>query len=362
MILVSPTAFKGTLTPHQAARIIAAQIKKKWPSQHVRMLPLADGGDGTLEVLIPILKAKRRSTRVMGPLGNVVRADWACAKKTAVIEIANASGLKLVAGKKRPLHATSTGTGQLIKAALNAGCKTILIGVGGTASSDGGAGALHALGWRYFDSKGKELSAAPHELIHVARMDRSHADPRLATTTIIVLCDVKNPLLGRRGSARTFGPQKGASPRDVLFLEKFLKRWASFAPTNARSKPGSGAAGALAFGLSAFLGAQLVDGAERVMTFLAWKKAAGQADIIISGEGRLDQTSFAGKVVGALARHRGRAKLFILSGTNLLSRREWERRGISGVVEMGKQGIRKPGASLAQAATLLIGQLKKEII
>ncbi len=281
-------------------------------------------------MLATALGGKEIRTTVEGPLGKKVRAAWSVLGdgRTAVIEMARASGLALVHGKNKIMEATSIGTGQLIQAALAKGCRTIYIGVGGTACSDGGAGALAALGFRYFDNRGTELSANPKELLRLARIDRKHLDARLKRARIHVLCDVTNPLLGPRGSARTYGPQKGATPVQVRLLEKMLRRWSTFARPRLKNKPGVGAAGALAFGLVAFANATLVAGTPFVMKRLNWARAARGADIIFTGEGRLDKTSLQGKVAGEILKRRGKSKVVVVCGSNLLTRRQTKAAGI----------------------------------
>lgn len=313
------------------------------------LAPLADGGDGTLEVLMKSMKGRLVSTKVRGPLGKSVRASWAlCPNKTAVIEMARASGLALVGGKNRIRKASSFGTGQLIKAALDRGCRTIYVGVGGTATSDGGAAALEALGLSYFGRVGQKISGAPKDLIDLKQIDWRRLDPRLKTARIHVLCDVTNPLLGPRGSARTFGPQKGASAADVIFLERTLKKWATFAKYQTKNNPGAGAAGAVAFGLSGFFGARLVRGTPFVMEKINWKKSAREANVIITGEGKIDKTSFSGKVIGAIARHP--AKVLVLCGDSPLGTVYLRRHGIAHIERLGKRGLRVPERALREAA------------
>lgn len=315
------------------------------------MLPLADGGDGTLDVLNSALGGEIRRTWVRGPLGKPVLARWGHVKKKklALIEMAEASGLRLIK-KNRIRDGTSFGTGQLIRAALEAGCRSAMIGVGGTATADGGAGALQALGLRYLDRDGRELQASPADLIRLFQVDETALDARLKNLKISVLCDVTNPLLGPRGSARVFGPQKGASPADVRFLEKVLSRWSRFARRQTKNSPGAGAAGAVAFGLSAFLGASLVEGAPFILKTVGWKKIARQSKIILTGEGKLDRTSFSGKVVGAVLKNRGGARVGVVCGSCSLSRSEWKRKGIAAVEEMGKEGLMNPKRELKRAA------------
>ena len=354
--VISPTAFKGTLTPYQAGRVMEREIARLYPYWKIRLLPLADGGDGTLEVLMEALRGKWMHTSVRGPLGKKTRAAWGIVSKagplegkTAIIEMARASGLALTKGRNRVMEVTSYGTGQLIKAAMNHRCRNILIGVGGTATAEGGAGALHALGLRYLDKKGKELRPMPRDLKKLWRINFSRFDHRLLGTNIYVLCDVVNPLLGRNGSARVFGPQKGATPSQVKTLERFLSHWSGFAMVQTKDKPGAGAAGALAFGLSAFARARLVRGSSFVINVLGWEEAAGQANVILTGEGRLDKTSFSGKVIGEIVKRKHRASVFAICGSTSFSPRQLKRQGISRVEEMGPYGLRKPEAALKKA-------------
>lgn len=308
-------------------------------------------------MLVAAFGGRRRHTRVTGPLGRPVDAAWAIvtgvpglAGRTAVIEMARASGLALIRGKNRVMEATSFGTGELIRAAMKAGCRNVLIGVGGTATAEGGAGALEALGFRYFDREGRRLRARPRDLIRLAQVDAAAVDPRLGRLNLFVLCDVRNPLLGRHGSARTFAPQKGATPGQVHVIERFLKHWATFAARPTQGRPGAGAAGALAFGLSGFAGAQLVEGTPFMMRAVRWKERARRADWIVTGEGRLDRTSFDGKVAGDVARHRSHAHVLVLCGSCRVSPAVLEKAGIDAVEVLGPRGLRAPGRALEAAA------------
>ncbi len=356
-ILVSPTAFKGTLSPVQASQQIAAVLKKHQSSWTIVQCPVADGGDGTLEVLSAVLKAKKKNTRVAGPLGGKVTAQWAVSGRTAIIEMARASGLALVKNKNRIMDATTYGTGELIRAALNEGCRKIFIGVGGAATGDGGAGALRALGLQYKDEQGRDLSGSPKDLVKIKTVDWNKLDPRLRRTRIFVVCDVTNPLLGPNGSARTFGPQKGATKKQVDEIERALHHWSTFARFQTKKSAGAGAAGALAYGLSAFLGAKLVKGSPFVFHALNWKAKARRADIIIAGEGQIDQTSFSGKTIGEMVRNNLKANLFLICGRNQLTPRQLKAKKISGVWELRSQGLQNPKRELKKAAQKLLATL-----
>ncbi len=346
----------------EAARRLAKVFSPRFP--HVDSLPLADGGDGTLDVLLAAFNGSLRRTRVRGPLGAPVTAAWGIVEgaaglpgRTAVIEMARASGLALTRGRNRVMEATTHGTGELILAAMNAGCRNILIGVGGTATAEGGAGALEALGFRYFDRHGIRLRARPAELLRVARVEMSNVDLRLRDTRIFILCDVRNPLLGPRGSARAFGPQKGATRSQVRLIEKSLRHWSTFARKQTRARPGAGAAGALAFGLSAFVGGRLVEGCPFVMRAVNWRARARRAQWIVTGEGRLDATSFDGKVAGEIARQRGKSRVMVICGTSPLGANYIRRAGIDTVESMGAAGLKNAGAALESAARRLAGKI-----
>lgn len=356
-VLVSPTAFKGTLSPVQASQGIAAVIKKRQPSWDIIQCPVADGGDGTLDVLSSVLKAKKKKTYVTGPLGGKVLAEWAVAGKTAIVEMARASGLALVKNKNRIMDATTYGTGELIQAALNLGCRKILIGVGGAATGDGGAGALRALGMNLKDETGRPLLGSPNDLIRIKSVDWKRLDPRLRDTKIYVVCDVTNPLLGANGSARTFGPQKGATKKQVDEIERALRHWSSFARFQKKKSAGAGAAGALAYGLSAFLGAKLVKGSPFVFQALNWKAKARRANIIIAGEGQVDRTSFSGKTIGEIVRNNLKVRLFLICGRNRLTSRQLQSKKIAGIWELGPQGLRNPKRELKKATEKLLARI-----
>jgi glycerate kinase len=360
-VLFCPTAFKGTLSPGRAADAMRAASRVAGVPIRVAVCPTADGGDGTLEVLARAWKARRIRTWVRGPLGRRVNAEWALCERhpggrTAIIEMARASGLALTGGKNRIMDATSEGTGQLIRAALDRGARTIVIGVGGTATGEGGAGALAALGLRLYDGAGRSIGADPRSLVTLARVDRRGLDPRLKRTAIRVVCDVTNPLLGPRGSARTFGPQKGATPAQVRVLERALRRWSRFAPRRRIHASGAGAAGALAYGLAAFAGARLVPGSRFVFDAIDWNRVAARSDLIVTGEGRLDATSFGGKVIGEVVR-RSKAPVAAVCGSSALSAAAARKRGLMSVETMGSAGFRNPPAVVRAATVRLLKRI-----
>jgi glycerate kinase len=271
-IVVAPNAFKETFSPREAARLIARGLRKALPDARLRLIPLADGGDGTLDALQASLRGRRIRVRVSGPLGNPVDAFYLRAGRTAVIEMARASGLRLVPPELRdPLVTTTRGTGELISHAWKHGARRILLGVGGSATVDGGRGALDLV--------------TPEMARHIT-----------------VLCDVEHPLLGPRGAAPVFGPQKGATPAQVKLLEIRLRDWAAELKRRTGRDVGrirhGGASGGLSAGLAAY-GARLVPGAEFILREAGFP---APCDVVVTGEGCVDRTSLGGKVVGTLLR------------------------------------------------------------
>lgn len=286
-------------------------------------MPIADGGDGLLDVLVSELGGRRARAAARGPLGERRTAAFGLLPGgVAVIEMALASGLALVPpARRRPMEATSRGVGDLIRAALSGGAKEIWIGLGGSATNDGGAGMARALGVRFLDAAGRELPDGVGPLARLARIDASGLLPSARRARFIALSDVTNPLLGPRGSARVYGPQKGATPRQVQKIESALANYARYIKEDlgkdVARKPGAGAAGGLGAGLFAFLNARCRPGAAFVLGALDAARAVAESDLVITGEGRLDHQSFFGKAPVELARlaRRGRKPVLFLCGS-----------------------------------------------
>lgn len=296
-IVVAPDKLKGTLTALEAAEALARGVRRG--GAEADLLPLADGGEGTLEVLVAAASAspvERRRTTVAGPLGAPVEAEWALfpAEGRAVLECASACGLSLVPESARdPLRASTRGVGELIQAAVQAGAREIWVALGGSASTDGGTGLARALGARFLDEDGRELPEGGGALENLARVDLS-ALARPAAT-VVGVADVRSPLLGARGAARAFGPQKGASPEQVERLERGLARLAYASVPHAATLVGAGAAGGLGFGLVAFAGGRLEPGAALVARAAGLDRKLEGAAYAVAAEGRLDATTFQGK-------------------------------------------------------------------
>ncbi len=308
-VVVAPNALKGSLSPFEAAEAIARGVLAADPRADVIKVPIADGGDGTSAVLSAARNGSRRETIVPDPLGRPVRASFGLLDggRTAVLDVATASGLALLEPHERdPLVATSRGTGKLVSAALDAGAETVILGVGGSATVDGGAGLLAALGIGLLDSGGAPIPAGGGGLSRLARIDLSRAHPALSRVKLRIACDVDSTLLGAHGAARMFGPQKGASPEGVLELEQNLAHFADvIAQATGREVKevvSGGAAGGIAAGLFGVLGATLEPGIDLVLETVGFDPALEGADWVITSEGFLDEQSLRNKGPCGVAR------------------------------------------------------------
>lgn len=311
-VLIAPDKFKGTLSAPDASAAIASGVRDVFSDAMVDLCPVADGGEGTLDALQAPLALARHVSRVTGPLGEPVDAAWGINQpsRVAVLELAEAAGLWRVPSAQRdPTRTTTFGVAELVMHAVAAGATRVLIGLGGSATCDGGFGVALGLGATFRDEGRIALSGRSSLRDGAALVARVEAAPRVAS--IEALCDVDNILLGPRGAARAFGPQKGASPTDVEWIESMLERLA-VVPVDGRDVrhlahlPGAGAAGGVGFGLSAWCGATLVPGAETILDAVRFDERAATADLVITGEGRLDESTFEGKVVGRIVRRAAR--------------------------------------------------------
>jgi glycerate kinase len=302
-ILVAPNSMKGSLNAFDFADVVEKAFLKVSNDFLVRKVPVADGGDFTGEVLCRALNAEVVENTVNDPLGRTVHSKFAKSGKTAIIEMADASGIKLLKPDElNPMKTSSFGTGQLINDALNSGCTEILLGVGGSATVDGGMGMLEALGFQFFDKSGLELKGNGENLEFVAEIRK----PPLPSEILIkIICDVDNPLLGENGAATVFGPQKGATPQMVVQLENGLAQWAKILENESGKKlvslKGAGAAGGIALPLVAFFHAEIVPGAAFILSQLNFEKQVEWADLVITGEGKLDSQTLNNKAPKAVA-------------------------------------------------------------
>ncbi len=314
-VLIAADKFKGSLTAVQVAERVTAGLRRVVPHLEVEALPVADGGDGTVAAAVAA-GFERREVAVAGPLGQEITAAFAVRAETAVVEMAEASGLqRLPAGVFAPLTASTYGSGELLRAALDAGARTIVFGVGGSATTDGGAGMLSALGARFLDADGEPVAPGGGGLADLATADLSGLDPRLAAVEFILASDVDNPLTGPKGAPAVYGPQKGASPDDVEALDSALAHYAKVLEDAVGAKaaeyaasPGAGAAGGIGYG-ALLIGARFRPGIDVMLDVLGFAPALEWADLVITGEGSLDEQTLHGKApagVAAAARAKGK--------------------------------------------------------
>ncbi|MEX5591239.1 glycerate kinase [Pseudomonas orientalis] len=323
-IIIAPDSFKDSLSAERVAQAIADGLVQVWPDAQLVQCPMADGGEGTVAAVLAACNGQLRSQTVSGPLGAAVQAHWGwlADSHTAIIEMAEASGLQLVAPGQRDACSSSTyGTGELIRAALDLGARRIILAIGGSATNDGGAGAMQALGVQLFDAQDQPLLPGGLALAGLARISLENLDSRLAQVRFEIAADVNNPLCGAHGASAIFGPQKGANPKQVLQLDAALGHFADHCarvlPGDVRDEPGSGAAGGLGFAAKAFLGAQFRAGVEVVAELVGLDAAVRGADLVITGEGRFDAQTLRGKTpfgVARIARHH-QVPVIVIAGT-----------------------------------------------
>ena len=340
-VLVAPDKFKGSMRASDVAAHVAAGIREQSPGTEVLAVPVADGGDGTLDAavaagfhLVPVTAA--------GPTGEPVRTGYARQDRTAVVELADACGLvRLPGGVLAPLTASSVGFGQVIAAALDAGCRRLVLAIGGSASTDGGAGMLTALGARILDADGQPVPDGGGGLEHVAAVDLTGLHPALAETDVVLASDVDNPLLGDHGAAAVYGPQKGATPDDVARLDGALQVWsgalaralgvaAGDGGHPAATVPGAGAAGGVGFAAVAVLNATARPGIDLMLELTGFAAHLDGADLVVTGEGSLDEQTLHGKApagVAAAARAAG-VPVVAVAGRNLLSTNQLTAAGV----------------------------------
>lgn len=305
-IVVAPDSFKGSVTALQAATAIEQGLRRVFPHAEIDKIPMADGGEGTVQSLVDATGGRIKTEHVIGPLGNEVDAEFGILAdgETAVIEMAAASGLTLVPPDKRnPLHTTTYGTGQLILAALEVGCRRLIIGIGGSATNDGGAGMAEALGVQFLNTDGKTVERGGGGLGELTSIDIAELHPKISDTETVVACDVNNPLTGPKGASHVYGPQKGATPEMVKTLDAHLEHYDKVLTQtfgqSFNNIPGAGAAGGLGAGLMAFLNAELKLGVDIMIDTVKLKERMKGASLVFTGEGQLDfQTAFGKTPVG----------------------------------------------------------------
>jgi glycerate kinase len=365
-VLIAPDKFKGSLSAVQVTTHVAAGLRSVLPDLAVRELPVADGGDGTVDAAVQAGFTRVR-VRASGPTGVPVDSSYARRDDLAVIEMATVCGLlRLPGGRREPLHASSYGLGEAVRAAAAAGCRRMVLGIGGSASTDGGAGMLQALGARLLDERGRALPPRRLPLHDTSyTLELAGLDPVLRDVEIVVACDVDNPLFGSRGAAAVYAPQKGASPQDVSVLDTALRRWADAVAaatgTDWAAEPGAGAAGGVGFAALAVLDGVLRPGIQIVLDLIGFTEHLSNCRLVITGEGALDEQTLAGKApagVSAAARAAG-VPVVVVAGRSTLTPAELAGAGIDAVYPLTELEP-DPVRSIAYAGPLL-GQLGARI-
>ena len=369
-VVVAPNAFKGTLTATQAAAAIARGVREVFPDAEVIEVPVADGGDGTVEALVDANRGEYRSATVDGPLGDPVEARYGLINsgRTAVVELATSSGLALLAPERRdPRRASTYGFGELLEAARSSGASEIIAGIGGSATNDGGAGMAQAVGYRLLDDADQDLARGGAAL---ARVQRIAGGSRIRDTSIRVACDVDNPLLGPKGASHVYGPQKGADELTVEELDAALGHLAEVVRRDLHldvaNEPGAGAAGGTGFGMVAFLGAVLVKGAPLVVEASGFDQTLKGADLVFTGEGRVDEQTAFGKAPGEVAKRakRARVPVVLLAGSKGPGWEALSKQGVTYIVTFTEEGIdlrqalNDPEGMLARAAVVACRRLR----
>ena len=317
-IIVAVDSFKGSMTSLEAGNAIKNGIKDIHPDWNITVYPVADGGEGTLEALTYHQSVTKRTCTVTGPLGNPVEASYLWygrgSERTAVIEMAQAAGLPLVpAGKRNPLYTTTYGVGELIRDAIDQGCRKFIIGIGGSATNDAGIGMLQALGYYFYDKDGRDISFGAKELAKITDIGLEDVLHDLSKCHFRIACDVKNPLVGEQGCSKVYGPQKGATVKDIEEMDRSMDRFADLVeqiagcdrkgifPNGDRNTPGAGAAGGLGYAFLMFLNGVLQPGIDIVLDEIRLEEAIAQADLVITGEGRMDAQTLMGKTPAGVA-------------------------------------------------------------
>jgi glycerate kinase len=364
-IVVAPDSFKGSLTAIEVSVAIEQGIREVFPEAEVIKIPMADGGEGTVQCLVNATGGKILEEKVIGPLGDEVLAFYGILgdRKTAIVEMAAASGLILIPESKRnPLVTTTYGTGQLIKAALDQGCRKMIIGIGGSATNDGGAGMVQALGVKLLDQEGKEVGFGGGELKKIVKIDISCMDNRLSDTKVLVASDVNNPLCGPQGASRIYGPQKGATPEIIEELDKSLSYFAELIKRGLNKEvkdiPGAGAAGGLGAGLMAFLNAELRSGIEIIIEIVKLEQNIKEADLVITGEGKIDSQTIYGKTPVGVAKIAKKYNVPVVAVAAIIEEdsRIFQSYGIDTLIK-----VSEPPMRLSEIKTKKIWLIKKSI-
>ncbi|PAL04635.1 glycerate kinase [Peribacillus simplex] len=323
-IVISPDSFKGSVSAFEAALAIEKGVKKALPNAETILVPLADGGEGTMESLIATTNGRKVKAIVKDPLGSPIEAEygWLGDKKTCVIEMASASGICLISKEKlNPMETTTYGTGELIKKALDEGCRHFILAIGGSATNDGGIGMLQSLGMKLLNESGESVAFGGKGLSEIAVIDDIDWDPRIVESEFLIASDVQNPLIGINGASNVFGPQKGATPQMVNLLEKGMNKWACLVENHTGIKlhdfPGAGAAGGIGGAFIAFFPSKIKRGIDIVIEYSGLRQALKNTDIVITGEGQIDFLTASGKTPMGVAQEAWKQGIptFVLTGS-----------------------------------------------
>lgn len=311
-VIIIPDSFKGTLSAKQICRILKEKVHQQFPACEVVTVPVADGGEGSVDCFLEALGGRKETVQVHGPYMELMEAEYGILSDgTAVVEMASCAGLPLVEDRKNPKRTTTYGVGELILAAAKAGSKRIITGLGGSCTNDGGCGMAAALGIRFYDAQDREFVPTGGTLKEIRRIDMSRREKLLDQIELLAMCDITNPLTGPEGAAHVFSPQKGADEGMIQELEAGMVHYASILEQTVqipkiRELPGGGAAGGMGTGMAALLGAKLIPGIQAVLDTVQIDALAEHADLILTGEGKIDSQSIHGKVLSGIAR-RGKA-------------------------------------------------------
>lgn len=370
-IIIAPDKFKGALSGLQFCDIVEEAIKKHIESVEIKKLPLADGGDGTVEVLEYYMGGERVYIDVQDPLSRIIQASYLYSeeKKMAFIEMADASGIRLLKNEElNPLKTSTFGTGELIKRAMEKGAQHIILGIGGSATNDAGMGMARALGYRFYDLNQEELLGKGEDLNRLMHIDATSVSPAIKNIKFHVACDVNNPIFGKNGAAYIYAPQKGADSEMVATLDRGLQNFSSIVKNqfglDLQDITGAGAAGGLGAGAVLFLGAQLKSGIQLIKEVVNFDEQIKGFDWIISGEGRLDEQTFSGKVIKGVIDSKTTQKLAVFCGFSELSEQDLEKYGVDYLAEVRNyaknidDSIKNSAKYLARAAEVFAQKLK----
>jgi len=368
-ILIAPDKFKGSLTAQQVCDAVKSALQESAPTASIYTLPLADGGEGSCELLTKVSHGTFTTVQVHDPLDRPIEAAYGISGdgSTAFMEMAAASGLQLLKKEERnPMLTTTRGTGELIRHALDQGITKIFLGIGGSATNDAGIGMAEALGVRFIDSRGNQLKPIGKNLRYIHTIDTSQLHPRLTDISLTIFCDVDNPLFGPEGAAHVFAPQKGADEKMVAALDEGLRHYASLLEKNFHRSvnfPGAGAGGGLPASLQVFTSLTVVPGMQFIMQFTGLEDHVQRADIIITGEGKIDRQTLSGKVINGVAQlaRKYQKRLIVVAGSCELSVQELENLGVSKVITITNEHTSEDYA-MKHAAALLKQHIREALV